>query len=151
MRRRILQRRRLFPHSRPNCVYLAEEFKKIFTQELQTKGHYQIVDVAAPDVLVLRPAIINLMVTAPDIMTPDMNSIIVSSAGQMTLYLELWDSVSKTILAREIDPQADQSSGGMGEIADGVTNQAAADIILKHWADLLRKHLDEVRGSSPTS
>ena len=127
---------------------IAAEFKKVFTLELQTKGHYQVVDVAAPDVLALRPALINVMVTAPDLMSADMGRTIISSAGQMTLYLELWDSATNTLLARAIDPEADPGMGGMGESADRVTNMLAADTILRHWADLLRKHLDAVQGTT---
>ncbi len=75
---------------------LAAEFRKIFTEELQDKGGYQVVDSAAPDVLVLRPALINLAITAPDLQSPDMNRTIVQSAGQMTLYLELYMPVTAT-------------------------------------------------------
>jgi hypothetical protein len=130
---------------------VAAEFKKVFTEELQTKGGYQVVDTAAPDVLVLRPAVVNLMVTAPDLMTADMSRTLVASAGQMTLYLELWDSVTNTILARIMDPQADRGMGGMAQVADSVTNKAAADRILKAWAEKLRKHLDAVHGKTAGS
>ena len=47
---------------------LAAEFKKVFTDELQNKGGYQVVTTAAPDVLVLRPALLNVEVNAPDLM-----------------------------------------------------------------------------------
>jgi hypothetical protein len=127
---------------------VAAEFKKIFTEELQNKGGYQVVDVAAPDVLVLRPAIVNLVVTAPDLMTANMGRTIVDSAGQMTLYLELWDSADSEILARIMDAKADRGFGGRGQTANRVTNNAAADLILRSWAEELRKHLDAVRGPS---
>ena len=48
---------------------LAEEFRKEFTRELQERGGYEIVDVVGEDVLVLRPAIVNLDVAAPDLPT----------------------------------------------------------------------------------
>ncbi len=132
---------------------VAAEFRRVFTEELQTKGGYQIVDIAAPDVLILRPAILNLIVNAPEIDTaPPMSMSIVQSAGQMTLYLELWDSTTNTLLARVIDTEADQS--GMATAGDSVSNKAAADRILASWADRLRKRLDEVRataGSDATS
>jgi hypothetical protein len=122
---------------------LATEFKEVFTRELQVNGGYQIVDSAAPDVLVLRPAIINLRVTAPDLMTPGISMTVIRSAGSMTLYLELWDSMTNAILARVMDSQADQGAGG--QIADSVTNTAAADFILRRWADTLRKNLEAAR------
>ncbi len=48
---------------------LAEEFRKIFVEELQDKGGYEIVTEGGDDVLILRPAIIDLDITAPDVMT----------------------------------------------------------------------------------
>jgi hypothetical protein len=124
---------------------LAADFKQIFTKELQAGG-YQVVTYGAPDVLVLRPAIINLRVTAPDLMTPGIDATVVSSAGSATLYLELWDSVTNTLLARAMNSQADQQFGG--QVADSVTNTQAADFILKGWADSLLKHLEAARASS---
>lgn len=125
---------------------LAAEFKKEFTKELQDKGGYQVVDHAAPDVLVLRPALINVEVNAPDLMSAGFERTVVRSAGQMTLYLELWDSATNTILARVMDAQADDSA--FAQPANRVTNVAAADRILSDWAHDLRERLDEVRGDS---
>lgn len=128
---------------------VAAEFKEVFTKELQTKGNYPVVETAAPDVLVLRPAIINLIATAPDLQTAGMSRTWIDSAGQMTLYLELWDSATNTILARIMDPQADP--GGLAQVASSVTNKAAADRILREWAEKLRKHLDVVHGKTSGS
>jgi hypothetical protein len=122
---------------------LAAEFKKVFTKELQDKGGYTIVNAAGPDVLVLRPALINLMINAPDVDSPGFSRTIVASAGQMTLYLELWDSATNTLLARVIDPQADPGFGG--QIADRMSNTVAANRLLQDWAMRLRKHLDAVK------
>jgi len=128
---------------------LAAEFKRVFTQELQTDGGYEIVDIAAPDVLILRPAILNLVVNAPEIETaPVMSTTVVASAGQMTLYLELWDSVTNTLLARVIDTEADQGQGGFAEAGGSVENKAAADRILRNWADRLRKALETARAEA---
>ena len=126
---------------------LAAEFKKIFSQELQAGG-YQVVTTGGTDVLILRPAIINLRVTAPDLMTPGINTTVVSSAGSATLYLELWDSVTNTLLARILNSQSDQQP--WAQAANSVTNTMAADFILKSWADNLRKHLEAARARAGT-
>jgi hypothetical protein len=123
---------------------LAETFKKVFIDELQNKGGYQVVDKAAPDVLVLRPALVNVEVNAPDLMTPGINATVVRSAGQMTLFLELWDSTSNTILARVMDAAADENQ--LAQRANRVTNTQAAESIMRDWARELRGRLDEVRG-----
>jgi hypothetical protein len=122
---------------------LAAEFKKIFIDELQGKGGYQVVDVAGPDVLVLRPALLNVEVNAPDVMTAGIEHTVVRSAGQMTLYLEFWDSTTNTLLARVMDAQADPDT--MAQMGGSVTNKAAADRILRKWAKELRERLDDVK------
>ncbi len=124
---------------------LAAEFKKVFTKELQDNGGFPVVDHGGPGVLVLRPAIINLRVTAPDLMSPGINSTVVQSAGSATLYIELWDSGSDTIMARAMDAQADPGFAGRGQVANRVTNQMAAEQILKGWATKLRKYLQAAR------
>lgn len=124
---------------------LSAQFRKIFEKEL-TKGGYQITNDAAPDVLVLRPALVNIEVSAPDLMTPGRSATYAESAGQMTLYLELWDSTSNTILARVVDAQSDSNT--FGQRTSSVTNRAAADRILADWAAELRTKLDLARGKS---
>jgi hypothetical protein len=129
---------------------LSAEFLKIFTDELQTKGGYTIVTEGAEDVLVLRPAIVDLEISAPDTMAPGRSFTLSDSAGGMTLYLEIFDSVTGQILARAIDRQED---GGMGRIQwqNAVTNKAEADRILRRWASTLRTRLDDLQGKAPAN
>ena len=130
---------------------LAAEFKRVFTQELQTKGGYEIVDIAAPDVLILRPALLNLIVNAPEIDTaPTMAFSVVQSAGQMTLYLELWDSTTNTLLARVVDTEADPGTG-FAQAGGTVRNKEAADQILTAWADRLRSALQAANAAAAGS
>jgi hypothetical protein len=126
---------------------LAAEFKKVFTTELQ-KGGYQVTNSRAPDVLLLRPAIIDLQVTAPDLMSAGMDVNVITSAGSGTFYLELWDPNTDTLLARALDAEADQQP--FAQQANSVTNLQAADVILRKWADDLVRHLDAVRGKPPS-
>lgn len=123
---------------------LAEAFHKEFVKVLEEKG-YPVVDDVGPDVLLLRPAIINLDVTAPDLMTAGMRSTIVQSAGSMTLYLELYDSAKSELLARVVDAEADADM--MAERANRSTNAAAANRILRKWAAELAGHLGDVQAS----
>jgi hypothetical protein len=121
---------------------LAGEFLDVFTNELQANGGYEIVDVAADDVLLLRPAIINLDVTAPDLLTAGRSSSFVASAGSMTLYLELYDSATNALIGRVVDSRSATRTGAF-RISNSVTNRAEADRILRRWATLLRGALDE--------
>jgi hypothetical protein len=127
---------------------LAGEFKRIFTDELQNDGGYQVVTTGGPDVLILRPALINVVATAPDIKSSSIDRTIIQSAGSMTLYLELWDA-NKNILARVMDAKADTNT--IAQPGGSVTNKAAADRIIRSWAQELRKSLDSVKGNTRTA
>jgi hypothetical protein len=125
---------------------LSTQFKKIFTDELATKGGYQISANAAPDVLVLRPALVNIQVSAPDLMSAGRSVTFVQESGQMTLYLELWDSSTNTILGRVMDARA--SNDSFAQRSSSVSNMAAAESIMQSWAKELRERLDVITGKS---
>lgn len=125
---------------------LSLEFTKVFSRVL-TKGGHQVVDATGADVLLLRPALVNLDVTAPDTMRAGMGNTYVASAGQMTLYLELYDSATSTLLGRIIDPEAGHN-GGIAMAANRVANMAEADQILTHWAKLLDSHLRDMKANA---
>lgn len=123
---------------------LASQFRKIFTEELE-KGGYMLSETTGEDVLVLRPALVNIAVNAPDLRTPGRSATYASSAGEMTLYLELWDSKSSTILGRVMDAQADDEFF-YGQRMTSVDNRAAADQLMRMWAVEVRKKLDVAQG-----
>jgi hypothetical protein len=124
---------------------LAAEVKKVFSAELAATGQ-TVVTEAGSNTLLLRPAIINLDIAAPDTREPGMSATISASAGQMTLYLELYDSVTSDLLARVIDPQADRGFGTFS-VNNDLTNRVAADRILKKWAKLLGEYLQNARAA----
>ena len=124
---------------------LADEFAKVFTEELSTKGGHRMVTEGGTGVLIIRPAIVNLDITAPDTMSAGRSRTFTASAGQMTLYMELYDGLTGDIIARVIDPRA--IDDGYIHYSNRVTNKAEADRILRRWARLLNEHLAEV-GSS---
>lgn len=122
---------------------IAKEFHKVFTKEL-TNGGYQVVTEVGPDVMILRPAIINLTVTAPDVGTGRSYSV-VNEAGTLTLYAELFDSVTNAKFAEVLDNQV-AGDYGIARRADRATNKMALGQTLRHWAGLLKKRLDEAHG-----
>lgn len=122
---------------------VADEFKKVFTQTMIDSG-IEVVTEPASDVIILRPAIINLSVSAPDIQSASRSRSFTGDAGQMTLYLELYDSVSSAILAKIMDAKdAGRRSPSMS-YATSVSNIAAADRMLKSWANELATHFGAV-------
>jgi hypothetical protein len=125
---------------------LAEEFRKVFSAELEKSG-YPISTSPGKDVLLVRPAIINLDVAAPDNQSGVSSITFTTSAGSMELYVELYDSVSNEILARAADRRQASHIGDLEQTSRG-TNSDDARRLLKHWADLLIKKLDEVHGKT---
>ena len=122
---------------------LSEEFRSVFTGVLENGG-YPVVDAAGDDVLLVRPAIINLDVTAPDVQRAGRVESYTTSAGEMTLYCELYDSVTGDLIAKAIDRRSDRNSG-FYTWTNAATNKAAADRILKGWAEILLNALNEAR------
>ncbi len=125
----------------------AELFREVFVRELEADGGYPVVDAPDAGVLLLRPALVDLDVAAPDTgRQPGRMSTFVTSAGSATLFLEIYDSVGGEILARVLDRQAARSAGNFMQYADRVTNRNEAEKILAGWAGLLRQRFDEIHG-----
>ena len=122
---------------------LSAEFKKVFTQTMIDNG-VEVVTEPASDVIILRPAIINLVVNSPDIQSASMSRTYTANAGQMTLYLELYDSVSSSILAKLMDARATRRNAPSMSYSNSVTNIAAADQLIKNWANELAGHFGAV-------
>jgi hypothetical protein len=118
-------------------------FMEVFTEELEAGG-YTLATERAEDVLIVRPAIVDLNVTAPDTRSAGRSSSFTTSAGSMTLYLELYDSVTDDLLAKALDPTSDRDTGMM-QWQTSVANRAMAKRMMKPWAEALRKGLDEAR------
>ncbi len=126
---------------------VAEEFQSIFRQELEEKGGYPIVEEPGEDVLLLRPAVINLRINAIDQHTAGRSTTWVANSGQATLYVEVFDSTTSHILARAADTQVGRRRGGSWGFRGGTpTNIADMRAALRVWAGALREALDEVHG-----
>jgi len=123
---------------------VAELLHESFQKELDEVGGYRFVEGSDDHVMILRPAIIDLDITAPDIPVAGRVTNYVASAGAATLYLELYDSVSGEILARLVDRRTTRDYG-MATWANSVSNRADAARMFRRWANLLRQGMDEQR------
>lgn len=111
-------------------------FRRVFTERLEAAG-FQIVNSSDYDVLVLRPAIIDLDVTAPDTPRAGRARVYTASGGAATLYMQLIDSVSGDVIGRAIDRSVARSIGGQMTWTNRVTNTADARRAFGRWADIL--------------
>jgi len=125
---------------------VAEVFREVFTKEL-VDGGYEIADEVGEDVLLVKPAIVDLDIAAPDIPSSGRTTSFAESAGEMTLNLELYDSLTNDKIAKATDRKRDRRDGRM-EWRTSVSNRADARRMMKGWAKALRSALDEARTST---
>jgi hypothetical protein len=125
---------------------VAKIVQEEFVKELQSKSIYKVVDELGPDVLRVRVHIVNLYVAAPDTGGAGRSRTYTVSAGEMTLFAELFDSETGETLARVVDRRVASSAGGRMTLSNSATNRAEAQDIASSWARILRTALDNAHG-----
>lgn len=124
-----------------------EGFDEVFNEAFTAKG-VQIVTEPGPDVLRLRPGVIDLYIAAPDKMQAGMSRTYTVEAGQATLFLEAVDSTTGSLLGRALDKRATRDSG-RAQVANSVTNRADFKALFKQWAEICIKGFEELQAMSP--
>ena len=118
---------------------IADDMKALFTEvftETLLAGGFTFSEVRDHDVLIIKPAILKLDINAPDVQVPNVTDVLTSTAGSMTLYMELYDSVSEELLVKVVDPTADPEAG-VGHWQRKVANRAAFERMMKPVAEAL--------------
>ena len=129
---------------------VATLFREVFTKEL-LDGGYAMTEEIGDDVLLVKPAIVDLDVIAPDIQrTPGREYGFSESAGEMTLNLELFDSLTGDKIVKATDRQRDFRRGYL-EWRTSVSNRSDARRMMTSWAKALRSTLDEARSATTTT
>jgi len=118
-----------------------------FREALLAEPAYHLVDKFddGERVAVLSPSIINLDINAPDIKGPGMSRSYTTSAGEMTLSLELSDATTGEVLYRVIDRRKEMDTGYL-QWTTSVSNRADASRTLSLWSRYLREGLDDITG-----
>ena len=126
---------------------VASLFQEVFAQRL-TSGGYKVTDEVADDVLIVRPAIIDLDITAPETRSgsAQRSFTATATAGAATIYVELFDAATGQIIGRGADRQAGRSTSGFMTWNNRATNSVEARRILQGWADVLVNFLDAQYG-----
>lgn len=114
-------------------------FMEIFTEELLSAS-FTFAKLRAPGVMIIKPAILDLDMNAPDIESSISSDILASSAGSMKLYLEIYDSVTEQLLVKAVDSASDRDTGHM-QSQKKVANRAAAKRMMTPWAEALSRGL----------
>ena len=124
---------------------VATLFREVMTAEL-VDGGYELVEQAGEDVLIAKPAIVDLDVIAPDLMTVSRTYSFSESAGEMTLVLELYDSLTNDKIVTARDRRQDYRRGYL-EWRSSVSNRATAKRLMSSWARTFREALDDAHAS----
>jgi hypothetical protein len=119
---------------------IADLFEQVFSEVLQAKNGYAVTDENAPDVLLVRPAIIDIDVTLPA--DQGDSTTYTTSTGVATLYVELYDSVSGDIIGRAIDRRTVRQPGSSVAFTNRATLNRDGRQLFRRWATLLRDFLD---------
>jgi Protein of unknown function (DUF3313) len=121
---------------------LAAMAKSVFAKSLGDGG-YEIVSDVTDGVLVITPNIVNVFINAPNVPTAGRSRTYTMDAGSATLALQVNDAVSGTLLAVVLDQR--RSGSSTMQWATSVSNRAAAEGMLKGWAEQLKRELDAAR------
>lgn len=118
--------------------------QEVFKEELVKHG-YTVLEAPAEDTLLVRTAIINLYINAPEVSSAVNVRTYTTSAGSMTLVLEARDGPTGQLQARVVDARSDNSSGYM-TWTNRATNTNEARRMIEVWAKRLRESLDKLNG-----
>ena len=121
---------------------VSELFNSVLIDVLEADDGFEVTSEPGYDVLLIRAAIIDLDVTAPDTSSAGRSRTYTADSGAATLYIELYDSVSGQIIGRAIDRQAARNPGGMMRWSNRASNTADARRVFRGWAETLRGFLD---------
>ncbi len=121
---------------------VANLFMDVFVERLEEAG-FEVVNEADEDVLILRPAIIDLDITAPDVARAGRSRTYTANSGAATLFIELFDAYSGDLIGRAVDRRAARSTAGFAIRSNRVTNRADARREFRVWANTLIEFLDD--------
>jgi hypothetical protein len=122
---------------------VAALFTEVFSEVLSADGGYEIVTESGDDVLLLRPSIIDLDISVPDMSSSYASRTYANQTGSATLYIELFDSVSGQILGRAADRQTVRRPDTRFTWNNTASNRSDAAKLFETWAQALRDFLDE--------
>jgi len=124
-----------------------ENFEEVFTETYRNAG-FEIVTTPGPDVLRLRPGVMDLYIVAPDQMTAGRSRTYTTESGEAVLFLEVRDSTTGALLGRALDRRNTRYTG-RAQVSNRVTNLSDFRALFKQWADISVKGFEDLRSLSP--
>ena len=129
-----------FPISEKNQIRLAETAGEIFEAELRKSTRFEWTEEKGEDVLTIRGQMLDIASHVPPLQA-GRTEIYLTSVGQITLVLEVVDSISGEVLARAAERR--ELTTSMGNARNNpVTTWSTFRQIAQLWASQLRNGLD---------
>ena len=123
-------------------VRFQELMSAAFVEELSLSEHFTIVTEPAPDVLLIQGILLDVVSFIPE-QRAGRSEVFLSRIGEVTLVLEIRDSVSGAVLLRAAERRAAETTGTGFTRSNTVTNSAEFRRVARRWAMVLREGLDE--------
>lgn len=128
-----------------NREKLVEETSAIFAEELANSERFEVTDTRGDDVIILRGALHDIVSNVP----PDpigRGDIYLSSVGEITIVVEVIDSMSNKVIFRGAERRVAERTGGTAMRSTSVTTWAEVRRLIRRWATTVREGLDSIPG-----
>ncbi len=125
-----------------NRQKLIDTVSEIFREELEKSEYFTMVTEPGPDVLMLDGGLLDVVSRVPP-QQAGRHEIYISRVGEITLVLQLRDSMSGETLARAAERRSIQPAGRMGMQSNPVTTWAEIRRVARRWGSKLRNGLDD--------
>jgi hypothetical protein len=112
-----------------------------------TKGGYPVVGAPGPEVLRVKTGIVNIHVNAPDKPSAGRSYSFSGEAGQATLFIEVRDSVTGSLLGRAVDQRI--IGDNMTAWRTSVSNRGDFRDQVQRWASDSVRGMTELKSLSP--
>jgi hypothetical protein len=127
-----------------NRERLKEETSTIFAEEIGNSTRFTVTDTKGDDVIIIRGAMLDIVSNVP----PEMvgrGDIFLSSVGEITIVIEVIDSMSNAIIFRGLERRI-AAPTGTAIRSSPVTTWAEVRRLARRWANTLRDGLDSIPG-----
>ena len=121
-----------------------EVVRETLLDEFGKSEKFTLVNEPGPDVLLIRGALLDVVSYVP----PEpigRSEIYLTELGEITLVLEIRDSITDAILVRAVD-RASVGDDGMMRSSNRATNSSEVKRVIRRWMSTLRERLDSFSG-----
>lgn len=133
-----------FPIPEAQRARIETTFEQKLTHALEESGRFQIVDEAGPGTLSVRAQLVDFVSKVPREGALGRTEVYVTSVGEATLIIEIWDNERDELVARAVDHQRAGPPGAQLIRGNQVTSWAEMNRQMERCADQARELMDEL-------